>query len=72
MTPGVYFGEIWLIDPALRSAAVTSGPDGLTTFALSSLAFAPVITENPAAAQTLLKAMCARIRTLDASDTATP
>jgi CRP/FNR family cyclic AMP-dependent transcriptional regulator len=63
--PGDYFGEISLIDGKPRSATITSGPDGLTTFALSALAFAPVIKDNPEVAQTLLKALCARIRSLE-------
>jgi CRP/FNR family cyclic AMP-dependent transcriptional regulator len=63
--PGDYFGEISLIDGQPRSATITSGPDGLTTFALSALAFAPVIKDNPDVAQSLLKALCARIRSLE-------
>ncbi|MDX6261623.1 MAG: family transcriptional regulator, cyclic receptor protein [Kribbellaceae bacterium] len=63
--PGDYFGEISLIDGLPRSATVVAGPDGLTTFALSSLAFAPVVKENPEAAYTLLKALAARVRLLE-------
>jgi CRP-like cAMP-binding protein len=62
--PGDYFGEISMIDGAPRSATVTSGPEGLTTFALSSLAFAPMI-ERPEVARVLLKALCARIRSIE-------
>jgi CRP/FNR family cyclic AMP-dependent transcriptional regulator len=62
---GGYFGEISLIDGLPRSATVAAGPDGLTTFALSSLAFAPVIRENPKVAGALLNALCARIRSLE-------
>jgi CRP-like cAMP-binding protein len=64
--PGDYFGEISLIDGKPRSATVVAGPDGLTTFALSALAFAPVVKGNPDVAQALLKALTARIRSLEA------
>ena len=63
---GDYFGEISMIDGSPRSATVVAGPDGVTTYALSSLAFAPVIAENPAVARTLLVSLCARLRTTDA------
>jgi CRP/FNR family transcriptional regulator, cyclic AMP receptor protein len=67
LKPGDYFGEISLIDGQPRSATVVGGPDGLTTFALSALSFQPVVKQNPEVAQTLLKALCARIRSLEAS-----
>jgi len=62
--PGDYFGEISMIDGAPRSATVISGPEGLKTFALSPLAFAPII-ERPEVARVLLRAMCARIRAME-------
>jgi CRP/FNR family transcriptional regulator, cyclic AMP receptor protein len=67
LTVGDYFGEISLIDGLPRSASVVTGPEGMTTFALSPLAFAPVVRENPTVAQALLKALCARIRGLEAN-----
>jgi CRP/FNR family transcriptional regulator, cyclic AMP receptor protein len=63
--PGDYFGEISLVDGLPRSATVVAGPDGLTTFALSALSFAPVVKENPDVAQALLKALAARVRSLE-------
>jgi CRP-like cAMP-binding protein len=65
LAPGDYFGEISMIDGLPRSATVLAGPDGLTTFALSSLAFAPVVRANPDVAEALLKALTARIRSLE-------
>jgi len=66
LRPGDYFGEISLIDGKPRSATIVAGPDGLTTFALSALAFAPVMKGNPDVAQALLEALTARIRSLEA------
>jgi CRP-like cAMP-binding protein len=67
LSPGDYFGEVSLIDGLPRSATIVAGPDGVTTFALSALSFAPVMRENPDVAQALLKALCARLRSLEAS-----
>jgi CRP/FNR family transcriptional regulator, cyclic AMP receptor protein len=65
--PGAYFGEISVIDGKGRSASVRAGADGLQTFAVSALQFAPLIDKHPALAKSLLNALCARIRTLEAA-----
>jgi CRP/FNR family transcriptional regulator, cyclic AMP receptor protein len=62
---GGYFGEISLIDGRGRSANLTAGPDGVTTFAISQLSFSPLIDKHPALARTLLKALTARVRALE-------
>jgi CRP-like cAMP-binding protein len=65
---GGYFGEISLIDGQGRSANLTAGPDGVTTFAISQLSFSPLIDKHPALARTLLKALTVRIRKLESSN----
>ena len=64
LAPGDYFGEISLIDGLPRSATIVSGPDGLTTFRLSALAFAPLM-DNPQVSRSLLRALCARLRDVE-------
>lgn len=70
LNPGDYFGEISLIDGSPRSATIIAGPDGLRTFALSALAFAPVIDTNPSVAKSLLKGLCARVRSMESPTSA--
>lgn len=65
--PGGYFGEISVIDGGGRSATLTAGEDGLKTFAISPLNFSPLIDKHPELARSLLRALCARIRAVEAS-----
>ena len=65
--PGEYFGEISVIDEQPRSATLTAGEDGLDTFTISPLSFWPLVDRHPSMAHALLRALCARIRALDAS-----
>jgi CRP-like cAMP-binding protein len=66
--PGEYFGEISVIDGAGRSATLTAGDQGLKTFAISPVNFSSLIDKHPPLARSLLKALCARIRSLETSD----
>lgn len=68
MGPGQYFGEISLIDGQPRSATLTAGPTGITTYALSPLALEPLLKTRPEVAIVLLNALCARIRLLERQD----
>jgi CRP-like cAMP-binding protein len=68
MKAGDYFGEISMIDGSPRSATVISGPEGLKTFALSALAFAPML-DRPDVSRVLLRALCARIRSIQSPPT---
>jgi len=65
--PGDYFGEISVIDGLGRSATLTAGEEGLETFTISPLNFWPLVDRHPSMAHALLRALCARIRALDAS-----
>jgi CRP-like cAMP-binding protein len=69
--PGDYFGEISLIDGGSRSATITAGEEGLETFAVSPLAFWPLIDRHASLRRGLMKALCARIRALDVEANAT-
>jgi CRP/FNR family cyclic AMP-dependent transcriptional regulator len=59
--PGEYFGEIALIDGKPRSATVTTQTP-LTTLALVSWQFAPLLDEEPDVTKALLLALCQRLR----------
>jgi CRP/FNR family cyclic AMP-dependent transcriptional regulator len=58
---GDYFGEIAMIDGKPRSATVTVDTP-LTTAALISWEFHPLLDEEPSVAKALLLAMCERLR----------
>ena len=62
---GDSFGEISLIDGAPRSATVVAGARGLTTAAISPLAFAPLL-DDPEVAKPLLRVLTARLRAAEA------
>jgi CRP/FNR family transcriptional regulator, cyclic AMP receptor protein len=64
---GDSFGEISMIDGLPRSAAVRAGAAGMTTFALVAWEFLPILKENPSVSHSLLKVLCARIRSIEQS-----
>ena len=66
---GGYFGEISVIDGAGRSATVIAGDQGLKTFAISPINFSRLLDDHHELARSVLKALCARIRTLEGSPT---
>ena len=61
-----YFGEIALIDGKARSATVVA-TSPLTTVALASWEFRPILREEPTVAFELLKVMCSRLRAAESS-----
>ncbi|HEX6148752.1 Crp/Fnr family transcriptional regulator [Nocardioides sp.] len=63
--PGDYFGEIALIDGKPRSATIVA-TSPLTTVALVSWDFRPILNDEPGVALGLLKVMCARLRAAEA------
>lgn len=64
---GDYVGELSMIDGAARSATVTAGPNGVTTFALSPIAFMPLVRQDGDIAAALLKTLVARLRKVEAA-----
>jgi CRP/FNR family transcriptional regulator, cyclic AMP receptor protein len=60
--PGDYFGELSLIDGGPRSAEVTAGDDGMTTFALAKWTFQELLDKHPELALPILRVMTARLR----------
>ena len=66
--PGTYFGEISVLDGKGRSASVLAGKDGLKTFAISPMNLSALIDKYPSLAKSLMAVLCARIRSLEASD----
>ncbi len=66
MQAGEYFGEMSLLDGAPRSATLVAGPDGVETFAVSALAFSDLLDAHPDITRAVLKALVARIRSVEA------
>jgi CRP/FNR family transcriptional regulator, cyclic AMP receptor protein len=64
--PGDYFGEISMIDGQPRSATVHAETD-MTTIAIPSWSFHPILEEEPEVAKVLLKVLCARLRAAESA-----
>lgn len=62
LAPGDFFGEMSLLDHEPRSADVVAGPQGARVFALSPLAFDPLLDHHPDMARTLLRTLARRVR----------
>ncbi|MBF4762977.1 cyclic nucleotide-binding domain-containing protein [Nocardioides islandensis] len=62
---GDYFGEISMIDGKPRSATVRAKTP-VTTIALASWAFHPILDDHPDVAKQLLRVMCERLRAAEA------
>jgi CRP-like cAMP-binding protein len=62
--PGLYFGEISLLDGGPRSATVTAASD-LKTVSLTSWDFNALLDQYPELARTLLIQLCRRLRAVE-------
>ena len=60
--PGDYFGELSLLDGKPRSAEITAGEPGLTTFALTKWTFAELLEQHPEIALPMLRVLVERLR----------
>jgi CRP/FNR family transcriptional regulator, cyclic AMP receptor protein len=63
--PGDYFGEISMIDGQPRSATVKAETP-MSTIALASWSFHPILDEEPEVSKALLRVLCARLRAAEA------
>jgi CRP-like cAMP-binding protein len=65
--PGDSFGEISMIDGQPRSATVTAGERGLTTYALDRTRFLALVEDDRTVARAVMVALCGRIRANESS-----
>lgn len=67
LAKGDAFGEVSVLDGKPRSASVTAGPEGLTTFAITSWAFGGLLDKHPEVARAVISVLCARLRSVEQS-----
>ena len=65
LTRGDCFGEISVLDGLPRSASVTAGPQGLTTFAITAWSFGALLDKQPQVARAVITDLCARLRSVE-------
>ncbi len=60
--PGEFFGEMSLVDSALRSATATAAEENTRLVILDQSKFLYLVSQQPSFALTIMYAMCQRIR----------
>ena len=64
--PGDYYGEIALVDGGARTASITATSDG-NAYGMAAWQFRPLVEEDPTIAWSVLEALAARVRQIEAN-----
>jgi CRP-like cAMP-binding protein len=64
--PGDYYGEIALVDGGARTASITATSDG-NAYGMAAWQFRPLVEEDPTIAWSVLEALAARVRQIEAT-----